>query len=130
MQRSLRYCLMGDPRLISNAHYAHGHIFNLLHETRIVLKTTIASQHDEQPLLTGPLALNVTFYFPCSRNIPCKPNICRYAIELPPLENFVKYLTALTKDICYENTAFISSINALKIYDKIPRTEFILSELK
>lgn len=130
MNTSFHYCIMGDPTLISNSHYARGRVFNVLHETRLVLYTTINNQHDDQLLFIGPLHLNVTFYFPYPSNFQKNKAAKHYHTCKPSLEDSVKCLASLCKGICYTSNYAIASMQAEKVYDKNPRTEFTLQEIK
>lgn len=93
---------------------------------------TIQSQHDDRPLLKGPLKFMIHFYYPLPirythrkfKELQGNP----HTLE-PSLLNLTKYIQEICRATIFNNEAFISTIEASKLYDYEPRTEFMFIEL-
>ena len=90
----------------------------------------VVQQHNNEPLLDGPLHLEVTFYMPIPKFKAKKIQSGQYHHIIPDLDNLTKWICDICNEVVYKDDAIISSINAKKIYDKNARTEFFFTQLK
>ncbi len=125
------FVIIGDPVPWQRARIsAYGNIFNAQKSQRLVTTIQLEDQYNEANLMSGPLKLDITFYMriPRSRIKQIQyPN--RYHTTIGDLDNYVKFICDAAQGILYSNDATISVINAKKVYDKKPRTEFTISSL-
>ena len=98
---------------------------------RSMTNKNIQNQH-QGGLYSGPLLLDVTFYFPMPVSLKKKweamlhtPNFYR-----PDLSNLIKYIEDVCTGLIYEDDCLITEIRAKKLYSNIGRTEFTLTEIK
>ncbi len=89
----------------------------------------IVSQHNNQPLLDGPLHLDVTFYMPIPKMRVKKIKKGQPHLSRPDLDNLIKFVADICLNIIYKDDAIISSIHAKKIYENNARTEFKFTKL-
>jgi Holliday junction resolvase RusA-like endonuclease len=87
----------------------------------------LRKQHDNEPLLVGPLHLEIKFYFHIPRTTNHSPG--DYHMFKPDLSNLIKLIEDVGSGILYEDDALIASIAASKHYDSSPRIEFSLHTL-
>lgn len=111
----------------------HGkYFFDGQSQDKVAYGLLLARQHNNEPLFSVPLALNVTFFM----QLPKDAKKRRFALEnkfhitTPDCDNLIKFLLDASQGIIMENDKIICKIEALKVYDREPRTEFTLSELK
>lgn len=90
----------------------------------------LVRQHNNDPYLDGPLQLDVTFYMPIPKTRLKTIKIGQPHISKSDLDNLIKWCCDLCTNIVYHDDAIISVINAKKIYDTNPRTEFYFTQLK
>ena len=128
----MKYCVKHKPIPLSRPRFGQGRVYDPQKEERIFYSISLDHQHKNRPLLAGPLALDVTFFMP----IPPGMTVKRKAIIRgthhhirPDLSNLIKWIEDVAQNIIFKDDALIVSINAQKIYDDIPRTEFTIKEL-
>ena len=95
---------------------------------KIAFGLYLNQQHGSEPMFSGPVALDVTFFMSSQNKI--KRTGPHYST--PDLDNLLKLLLDAivnTKTIMTDDR-LISFITAKKIYDKNPRTEFTIRELE
>lgn len=119
------YIINGDPVPLSRPRFAEGgRVYDPQKNQKLMMGIALSSQHDEKPLLTGPLELSVTFFFKVSKRNRKGYHSCR-----PDLDNCIKMILDVANSILFADDSQIASIIAQKMYDTIPRTEFSLREL-
>jgi len=133
--RTMSYVLQGDPTPLARVrvNYNTRRMYDSQQQVKLIIGITLRQQHDDKPLLEGPICLEVTFFmpFPCGMSISKKAsNKGKSHHSRPDLDNLIKLILDCSNKICYEDDASIAIIHAKKIYDANPRTEFTLSELK
>lgn len=93
----------------------------------------ITQQFDGYPVFSGPLKLEIHFYFqpPQYKKTKQLALLQDYITEGPNLVDLVKYIEAVMKEHgeIFKNDFQIASIVTDKIFDDISRTEFILTQL-
>jgi Holliday junction resolvase RusA-like endonuclease len=87
-----------------------------------------ALKDEPSPIFSGPISVDVTFYFP--HTIHKKNKLKRWHIIRPDLDNCVKFILDVATGITYNDDCIVSDIHARKMYSDSPRTEFTISELK
>lgn len=119
---------MARPRFYGNG--PNSKVFNPQKNLKLVTAMYINQQHDNQPLLVGPLQLDITFYMqiPKTRQKLIKDN--QHHISKPDIDNLIKWICDLCTGVVYHDDAIISVINSKKIYHSQPRTEFYFTQLK
>lgn len=119
------YVIEGDPIALQRPRMARGHLYYAQKHEQERIKEKIAEQHAEKPLFCGPLYMYITFYmpFPQHKN---KYHTGQYHYIRPDLSNLIKMAEDAGRGILYKDDACISRIEASKIYDPQPRTEFTL----
>ena len=129
-QRSLKYVIIGDPIPLYRARFSSisNRMFDSQKEIKLVTGITLLSQHNEQPLLEGPLHLDIHFFFltPIRKQHLNK----KWHVYRPDLSNLVKFYEDISTSIIFNDDCIIAKITAQKSYDKKPRTEFIITEMK
>lgn len=97
---------------------------------KITFGLYLIQQHGSTPMFTKPLQIDITFFMRTGQQ---KAKMGKMHHDTTPdLDNLIKFLldaivdtnTLLTDD------RIISIINAKKVYDKVPRTEFTITELE
>ena len=83
------------------------------------------------PETEGPLELIVTFYMPIPKTTPKKILLQgTHHTKTPDIDNLVKYILDVIQPILLRNDSIVSIIIAEKVYDKNPRTEFVLHKVE
>lgn len=119
------YTIPGNPIALARARFNRDHVYNPQRHLKVATGIYLASQHDDEPLFTGPIELTVVFYLPSSRkNHPGTHHHYR-----PDLSNLIKFIEDAATGIIYHDDCLISSIHALKLYDTEPRTELTVKEI-
>jgi len=85
---------------------------------------SLEQQHEGKELYTGPARMDIRFFF------TDKLHPGEYHCSHPDLDVLIKFITDLGSKILYPNDCIFSEIRAQKFYDKEPRAEFIITELK
>ncbi len=122
------YVIMGKPVPLSRPRFstATRKVFDPQKEFKTLVSMSLISQHNDDPLLTGALHLDVVFYMPIpqrslSKNLAGTPHC-----KKPDLSNLLKWVEDISTGVIYRDDALISSVESKKIYDANPRTEFTL----
>ena len=129
--RSYSYILEGVPQALVLRRSDDIVGWNNHKETKLLTDLAIEYQHSSKPLLSGPLLLEVMFYF----HTPTSPKAkirgitgCPCASK-PSLFLLLNFLEHSAQGRIYNDTANIAKIIANKVYDPTPRTVFTLTEL-
>lgn len=121
------YVIKGDPTPLMRAGRNGKRTFDPQKNLKIMAGIDLVSQHNNEPLLEGPLHLDVTFFMapPKSISIKRKALLCGQPhIFKCDLDNLIKFIGDVCNGIIYYDDCAIAKITAKKIYDEIPRTEF------
>lgn len=123
-----RYILSGDPIPLTRIKFGDGRFWDSKKSCKIASKITLQSQHDDKPLFSGPLHLNISFYFPFLYKKKIRQSDELHSVK-PDLDSLIKYITEIAEGILYEDDKSIACLIARKYFSTNPRTEIILSEL-
>lgn len=125
------YIIKGDPTPLARARHGRGRTWDPQKQLKLVYGIELERQHNNAPWYDSPLHMDITFFMP----IPKTSNKRRQLIDgsphryRPDLDNTIKFILDVATGILFKDDAIISSINAKKIYDLEPRTEFTLREI-
>jgi len=123
------YVIHGDPIPLARARYGQRKVWDSQKSLKLIAGIDLKNQHEKLPFFQGPLFLTVIFFMEIPK--------CRYKQRLagrphyykPDLSNLIKFAEDIATGIIYHDDALIAHIDAIKIYDLNPRTEFTLEEM-
>ena len=124
------YVIKGNPIPLARARVSKG----VFYDPQSDLKEAFAWEYKLHPgakCYSGALKLTVTFYMaiPKMSAIKKEKTIGTHHAKRPDLSNMIKFLEDAIMGLAYMDDAFISVIEAYKVYDLCPRTEFTIEEL-
>jgi Holliday junction resolvase RusA-like endonuclease len=103
---------------------------------RLHAENSLLGQRDTRPLLKGMLHLDIDFYFEPKKVPGSTKRYLRNGLEghpcglKPQLFNLVNFIEVVGPDVLWTKDSSITSLRIRKIYDKKPRTEISIMELK
>lgn len=128
----VRFVLPGDPTPLARMRLGLRRLWDSQSELKICRGIELQSQFSGR-MLTGPLSLEVNFYFAPAQSLSRKKRLAsmgNYHIFRPDLSNCIKFIEDIAIGVAYKDDCIIASIYANKLYDDKPaRTEFILREI-
>ncbi len=100
-------------------------------ERKLLTDISLESQHDDRPLLSGPLAIDVAFYFPVPRSIRAKIKAKHgdWHSTKPSISLLFNFIEHSAEKIIFDNGGSLSRASYVKLYDREPRTEITITEL-
>lgn len=125
------YCIKGNPIALQRPRFnmVQRTVYDNQKNTRLVLGIGLAAQHNNKPILDGPLKLFANFYMAMPLRMPASQADTPHIIK-PDLDNLIKMLLDISKDIIIKDDKTICLIDAVKVYSTEPRTEFWFKRLK
>ncbi len=126
------YVIDGDPTPLARARVGKGRVWDSQKQTKMFWRVNLERMHGERPLFTGPLHVEMNFYMPMPKAAHKRWDqmVNSYHLFRPDLSNLIKFIEDVATGVLYRDDCIISSIWSKKRYDKIPRTEFIITEMK
>jgi Holliday junction resolvase RusA-like endonuclease len=128
MMEIRHYIIPGDPVPLARPRVGRYHVWDSQKTTKLAAGLHLRNQHEEQPYFTGPLELKIMFYLPIPK-VRWK-NPPHHHIFKPDLDNLVKFVCDICNEILYHDDCIVSRIEAQKVYDRNPRTEFTIVPIK
>lgn len=124
-----RYVLKGDPLQLVRRDTEN--FYDAQRAARQSAQVSFTQQHDEAPLFKGPLALEILFYMPIPQRGP-KTTIPTGSphIQRPYLLPLITFIDNTCRGVLWTETGQICSLNIIKQYDLLPRTELFITEIK
>jgi len=118
-----RYILEGEPIPLKRHRHNQRRAYDSQRHLKLTSTLALTDQHGTRPLMTGPLLLDITFFFsiPKTRIKSLRPGSFHHF--KPDLDNLIKYICDVSTKIIYEDDSCVASINARKRYNVEPRTE-------
>lgn len=89
----------------------------------------LSQQHNDEPFFDKPINLDVTFYMPIPKLLKDKPDSVYHSVN-PFIDSLWRFFIDAIKDILIADERVICSYSVKKVYDKEPRTELIITEVK
>ena len=126
------YIIAGDPTPLARPRLGKRKVYDPQKNLKTVASIHVANQHDGRPFLEGPLHLDVTFFMKAPESISLKRREALYGCEhifKPDTDNLVKFISDICIGIIFYDDCSISRITARKVYDSVPRTEFVITRL-
>ncbi|MGB6528493.1 MAG: RusA family crossover junction endodeoxyribonuclease [Candidatus Nitrosopolaris sp.] len=128
--RTKSYIIPVAPIPWARARLAGKRHFNAQSQERFAFGICLKTQHNSEPLFARPIALDITFFMPESANHAKKnKDGMIYHSQRPDLDNLTKFLLDSLKGVLVTDDSIISRIVAKKVYDREPRTEFVIQEI-
>jgi Holliday junction resolvase RusA-like endonuclease len=135
ISRYKHYVIKGDPVALARVRFSRvGGIYDSQKHIKVVWGIDLQRQHNEEPFFSGPLFMDVIFYFPIPKNCSrkrAKELAGQYHISKPDSSNLLKFVEDVATKILYNDDCIIAYHCVEKLYDdgNGPRTEFVLREL-
>lgn len=130
--RSNTYVLDGNPIPLKRPRFGNHKCWDAQKQEKMNYRFILAEQHNLKPKFSGPLKLDVTFYFAIPKSISKKKKqqlLSTYHTIKPDIDNLIKFILDIGNDILYDDDCTFAEICAKKIYDSIGQTSFTISEL-
>ncbi len=127
--RSQSYTIPGNPIPLARPRFGQARVWDSQKGLKFTAGLFIRNQHGDQPLFTGPLTLNVTFFLPRPKT-QSKDKIGKPSTSKPDLDNLIKFTGDIANGVLFADDCIISCIIAQKVYDLDPRTEFTITEIR
>jgi Holliday junction resolvase RusA-like endonuclease len=131
--RSHSFVLEGDPVPLARARFGQRRVWDSQSELKICRGIELQRQYTFKTPLSGPLHLEVRFYFEPAKRISRKKIIEKnknYHAIRPDTDNLIKFICDISNGILFRDDCLVASIKAEKLYDNDrARTEFTLTEL-
>ena len=122
------YTILGDPIALARARYTSNRIYDSQKQIKLVIGIQLANQHENKPLFSGPIHLDVVFHLPLPKKHPTNlPGSYHY--YRPDISNLLKFIEDVATGIIYSDDCIISEVFTRKIYGHSPRTEFTITKL-
>jgi Holliday junction resolvase RusA-like endonuclease len=123
------YVINGEPTPLARARHSNEtkRVYDSQKAIKMLAGIGLRSQHDDEPFLTGPLHLDVTFFMEKTLHSKAKTT---HHIFKPDLDNMIKYVCDVSAGIIFEDDRIIAKITATKKYDHKPRTEFMVIKIQ
>lgn len=94
------YVINGDPIPLARARYGLKKVYDPQKNQKLLFGVYLNNQFEDQPLITGPVHLDVTFYMPWSKqtktewNNKAKKRVTKdpYHKYRPDLDNLIKFV--------------------------------------
>lgn len=130
--KSITYIIPGSPTAWKRPGHADGRFYNRQKQERLICGMQIKNQHGQRDQFTGPLLLEITFYFamPKTRSKEHDYLRGRPMFYKPDSTNLIKHIEDVCTSILYYDDCLITDIVSKKRYADTPRTEFSILELK
>jgi len=128
-KRSITYTIERAPQPWTRARMCGRRFYDGQTSEKYAYGLLMQQQHGHNPPFEGPLALEVTFYLPTTRNSVQKK--LTHHSNTPDLDNLLKFLldAASTAEIISDDR-IISHITARKFYGAKAMTVFTFSEVE
>lgn len=130
----MKYIIPGNPIPLARARHGNRRTWDSQKAIKFGWGVQLQNQHNEKKFYTGPLLLDINFYFEIPKTHKKKYDLLSnsYFLQRPDLSNLIKFVEDVATGILYQDDCTICSINTNKFYDdgNGPRTEFYITELK
>ena len=104
------------------------HFFDIQAKDKLCFSIHLQSQHDNDPLFTTAIAIDIVFYMPY-KSVKKERDKVKVHCSTPDLDNLCKFALDAMKGVVFKDDRLVSHLSAKKVYDKKPRTEFTITEI-
>ncbi len=126
------YVIKGNPIPQQRPRYGIKNVYDSQKQQKLLWQVELNNQHNDSPLLTGPLVVELGFFFMPAQTISAKKR-AQFAgkphEQRPDIDNLIKWVLDNCNGIVYKDDSTIVKTIAFKCYDMEPRTEFIFRRL-
>jgi Holliday junction resolvase RusA-like endonuclease len=126
--RSKKYCIKMAPMAWQRVVRSTSRFYDTHVKDKVSFGLYLSQQHNEEPLFDKPINLDVTFYMPFPKTLKDKAHSIYHSTP-PYLDCLSKFFLDALKDIIIIDSKIICSLSIKKVYDKQPRTEWIITEV-
>lgn len=127
------YILLGTPIPLARPRFSSHKIYDSQKQAKFGAGILVANQHDNDSLFVGPLELKICFHFAIAQcHLKRAPQLRGTPhFYKPDLDNLIKWICDVAKNIIYQDDCQISRIVADKIYCDAgeEKTVFTIREL-
>lgn len=127
------YVLAGDPTPLFRAKpvYNKRKMYDSQRAQKLVTGINLSNQHNDRPILDGPISLEAVFYMPIPKSRAKEEAFLlgRHHFMRPDLSNLLKYIEDAANTILYRDDCLIAKVTMEKVYGE-PRTEFTIEKLE
>jgi len=122
----MKYVIPGNPIALSRPRFGTRKVYDSQKNEKLITSISLRNQHGDNPLETGCVLLNVTFYMPVapSRAKFRDSLMGTYHYYTPDISNLIKYVEDCANGIIFKDDSQIVIVLAKKIYGDPARTEF------
>jgi len=131
-KRSYTYVLKGEPEALVSKRAEDIPGWNNHKETRLLTTISLESQHNDRPMIYGPIRLDATFYFhtPSSQRSHVKAQDGDWYIKRPSIIFLLQFLEQSAVGIIWADAALISHSEGRKLYGPEACTVFTVTEMQ
>jgi len=129
----MKYIISGKPIPLARHRYGKGIMYNCQTMVQGRTRLDLMKQHNKQPLLDGPLHLEIDFHMqmPNYWSQRKKDLMAGKPHEVKAdLTNLLKFTEDCANKVIFHDDSQISSITARKFYAWFPKTEFTLTQVE
>ncbi len=124
------YVIQGDPVSIQRSKSENiQKTYDARRNDKLLATISLGSQHDSKPLFEGPLSIDITFYMKIPQMRRKRGDTSTHDTKAD-FDKLIQFVLDAGNTVLYSHNGQIAKINAQKIYDANPRTEFRLIEIK
>jgi Holliday junction resolvase RusA-like endonuclease len=129
--RSYTYILKGEPDALVLRRTDDITGWNSHKERKLITEISLESQHNDRPLITGPITFDVNFYFAVPHSFRAKIKAKHGDLHSvrPSLSLLLNFLEHSAEGILFSDSAIIVRASFAKLYDADPRTVLVITEL-
>lgn len=128
----ITYIIEGDPIALARHRHRNDKTWDPQKQLKLFWGIELKRQHNDRPFYTGPLSLEVNFFFDFPEKMTEKKKDLLTGTphtKRPDLDNCIKFICDIANSILYQDDCSIACIKAQKLYDPIARTEFTIREI-
>lgn len=125
------YIVLGDPTPLARCRVGNRRVWDTQKADKLHFSLHLKFLHGNRPLYSGPLHLEVNFFFPIPNSRKKLTSLIgSYHHYRPDISNLIKFVEDCATGVLYHDDCLIASVTSTKKYDiDRPRTEFIITPL-
>lgn len=128
--RSKTYIIVGDPIPLARCRFSRTHkAYDSQKEKKLVYGINLKGQHGEEPLFSGPLHIEIYFYFtPAVKAAKNITNTFHYI--KPDIDNCAKWVLDVANELLFKDDCQVASLILTKRWSRPePHTEIFIQEI-